>query len=79
MRADYCVLQWVGKYQKKNLWGPIERDHLTSSTHDPHEVFDTPLGKVGLLICVSVPDRLSDHGYEALHIRQLDVDSSSMC
>ena len=31
--------------------GPIERHHLESSTHDPHEVFDTPLGKVGLLIC----------------------------
>jgi predicted amidohydrolase len=30
--------------------GP-ERDHLTSSTHDAHEVFDTPIGKVGLLIC----------------------------
>lgn len=41
----------VGRYQKKNLWGSIERDHLSSSTHDPHEVFDTPLGKVGLLIC----------------------------
>jgi len=22
-----------------------------SSGHDPHEVFDTPVGKVGLLIC----------------------------
>ncbi|KAF2487944.1 carbon-nitrogen hydrolase [Neohortaea acidophila] len=41
----------LGRYVKKNLWGNIERDHLTSSTHDPHEVFDTPLGKVGLLIC----------------------------
>lgn len=41
----------IGKYVKKNLWGAIERDHLHSSTHDPHEVFDTPLGKVGLLIC----------------------------
>ncbi|KAG9199467.1 hypothetical protein G6514_008430 [Epicoccum nigrum] len=40
----------VGKYVKKNLWGP-ERNHLTSSTTHPHEVFDTPLGKVGLLIC----------------------------
>lgn len=30
--------------------GP-ERDHLTSSSHAPHEVFDTPIGKVGLLIC----------------------------
>jgi predicted amidohydrolase len=39
------------RYQKKNLWGSIERDHLTSSTHDPHVAFDTPLGKVGMLIC----------------------------
>ena len=28
-----------------------ERPHLTSSTHAPHEVFLTPLGPVGLLIC----------------------------
>lgn len=41
----------LGRYQKKNLWGDIERDHLESSTHDPHVAFDTPLGKVGLLIC----------------------------
>lgn len=41
----------LGKYVKKNLWGNIERDHLTSSTKDPHPVIDTPLGKVGLLIC----------------------------
>ncbi|KAH6616802.1 carbon-nitrogen hydrolase [Boeremia exigua] len=40
----------VGKYVKKNLWGP-ERSHLTSSRHAPHEVFPTPLGNVGLLIC----------------------------
>jgi predicted amidohydrolase len=30
--------------------GP-ERDHLTGSGRDVHEVFDTPIGKVGLLIC----------------------------
>lgn len=30
--------------------GP-ERDHLTSSTRDAHEVFDTPIGKIGMLIC----------------------------
>ncbi|KAF1947664.1 carbon-nitrogen hydrolase [Clathrospora elynae] len=30
--------------------GP-ERDHLTGSGRDIHEVFDTPIGKVGLLIC----------------------------
>lgn len=28
-----------------------ERAHLTSSTHDPHTVIQTPLGPVGLLIC----------------------------
>lgn len=41
----------AGRYVKKNLWGPIERLHLTSSSHDPHPVFDTPLGRVGMLIC----------------------------
>jgi len=41
----------LGKYVKKNLWGEIERSHLTSSTSAPHDVIDTPLGKVGLLIC----------------------------
>jgi predicted amidohydrolase len=40
----------LSSYQKKNLWHP-ERPHLTSSAHAPHEAFDTPLGKVGLLIC----------------------------
>jgi predicted amidohydrolase len=40
----------IGKYVKKNLWGP-ERDHLTGSGRDVHQVFDTPLGKVGMLIC----------------------------
>lgn len=41
----------LGKYVKKNLWGPTERAHLTSSGRDPHPAFDTPLGKVGMLIC----------------------------
>ncbi|KAH1906659.1 hypothetical protein KXV57_005284 [Aspergillus fumigatus] len=40
----------LGSYQKKNIWHP-ERPHLTSSGEAPHEVFDTPIGKVGLLIC----------------------------
>jgi predicted amidohydrolase len=40
----------AGSYQKKNLWHP-ERPHLTSSKHDPHVAFDTPIGKVGMLIC----------------------------
>lgn len=41
----------VGRYVKKNLWGSIERGHLTSSARDAHPVFDTPLGKIGMLIC----------------------------
>ncbi|KAG8626857.1 hypothetical protein KVT40_005802 [Elsinoe batatas] len=41
----------LGKYVKKNLWGSIERGHLTSSTRDPHPVFDTPIGRVGMLVC----------------------------
>lgn len=41
----------IGKYVKKNLWGDIERLHLTSSSLDAHPVFDTPFGKVGMLIC----------------------------
>jgi predicted amidohydrolase len=40
----------LSSYQKKNLWHP-ERPHLTSSKHTPHVAFDTPLGKVGMLIC----------------------------
>ncbi|KAL9004754.1 MAG: hypothetical protein Q9188_002438 [Gyalolechia gomerana] len=40
----------LGRYQKKNLWHP-ERPHLTSSTNDPHEMIQTPLGPIGLLIC----------------------------
>jgi predicted amidohydrolase len=41
----------LGKYVKKNLWGNIESHHLASSSRDPHPVFDTPFGKVGMLIC----------------------------
>jgi predicted amidohydrolase len=33
----------AGRYVKKNLWGAIERE--------AHPVFDTPLGRVGMLIC----------------------------
>ncbi|KAL8733655.1 MAG: hypothetical protein Q9181_003513 [Wetmoreana brouardii] len=40
----------LGRYQKKNLWHP-ERNHLTSSMDDPHDVIQTPIGPVGLLIC----------------------------
>lgn len=42
--------QILHRYQKKNLWHP-ERPHLTSSRHEPHAAFDTPLGRVGMLIC----------------------------
>ncbi|KAL4819838.1 carbon-nitrogen hydrolase [Aspergillus spinulosporus] len=40
----------LGRYRKKNIWHP-EREYLTSSALERHEVFDTPIGKVGLLIC----------------------------
>ncbi|KXH55570.1 carbon-nitrogen hydrolase [Colletotrichum salicis] len=52
----------LGAYTKTNLWIP-ERNHLTSSidyahkmqvdegTPKPHQVFDTPLGPVGILVC----------------------------
>lgn len=41
----------LGSYTKKNLWGPTERKHLRSSGNLPHQVIQTPLGPVGLLIC----------------------------
>lgn len=41
----------LGRYSKKNLWGPTERAHITSSGRQKHIAFDTPLGKVGMLIC----------------------------
>lgn len=58
----------LGTYRKKNIWHP-ERAYLTSSTTDPHEVFDTPIGKVGLLICwdIAFPEAFREliaHGAE---------------
>ena len=41
----------LGSYIKKNLWGPTEREFLASGHPKPNRVLDTPLGKVGLLIC----------------------------
>ncbi|KAE8373830.1 putative carbon-nitrogen family hydrolase [Aspergillus bertholletiae] len=41
----------LGSYTKKNLWGPTERKHLRSSGDSPHQVIQTPLGAVGLLVC----------------------------
>ena len=40
----------LGSYIKKNIWHP-ERPHLTSSGLDSHVAIDTPIGRVGMLIC----------------------------
>lgn len=40
----------LSRYEKKNLWHP-ERSIITGSMHDAHPCVDTPLGKVGMLIC----------------------------
>jgi predicted amidohydrolase len=40
-----------GRYVKRNLWHP-ERDYL-SPGEEKGQVFDTPWGKIGFLICVS--------------------------
>lgn len=40
----------LGRYEKKNLWHP-ERPLVTGSKHERHVAFDTPFGKVGMLIC----------------------------
>ncbi|KAH0491594.1 hypothetical protein TgHK011_003019 [Trichoderma gracile] len=40
----------LGRYQKKNLWHP-ERAHLTADGLTPHRAFDTPWGRMGLIIC----------------------------
>ncbi|KAJ5669858.1 hypothetical protein N7462_010928 [Penicillium macrosclerotiorum] len=40
----------LGSYRKKNIWHP-ERPHLTSSGLERHSAIDTPIGRVGMLIC----------------------------
>jgi predicted amidohydrolase len=40
----------LASYRKKNLWH-TERPYLTSSWRDPHEAFETPIGKCGMLVC----------------------------
>ncbi|KID77923.1 Nitrilase/cyanide hydratase and apolipoprotein N-acyltransferase, partial [Metarhizium brunneum ARSEF 3297] len=40
----------LGRYQKKNLWHP-ERPHLAADIESPHTAFDTPWGRMGMLIC----------------------------
>lgn len=41
----------LGSYTKKNLWESTEQKSLRSSGNHPHQVIQTPLGPVGLLIC----------------------------
>ena len=42
----------LGSYIKKNLWGPTERAYLSAEgQRKANRAVDTPLGKVGLLIC----------------------------
>lgn len=41
----------LGSYQKRNLWHPEKPILEASSAPEPHQAFDTPLGRVGLLIC----------------------------
>ncbi|KZZ88623.1 Nitrilase/cyanide hydratase [Beauveria brongniartii RCEF 3172] len=40
----------LGRYQKKNLWHP-ERPHVVADSETPHRAFDTPWGRVGIIIC----------------------------
>lgn len=40
----------LASYRKKNIWHP-ERPHLTSSGLERHTAVDTPIGRVGMLIC----------------------------
>ncbi|KAJ5706622.1 hypothetical protein N7488_006423 [Penicillium malachiteum] len=40
----------LGKYRKKNIWHP-ERPHLVSSGLESHTAIDTPIGRIGMLIC----------------------------
>lgn len=54
VNATYFIDNWGtirGRYVKKNLWHP-ERPYVKGSKNDSrHVAFDTPLGKIGLLIC----------------------------
>lgn len=40
-----------GRYEKRNLWIPERQFVDRGATDSGHVAFDTPLGKVGLLIC----------------------------
>jgi len=41
----------LSRYVKVNLWSSSERPYLASAGRAPHVAFDTPLGRMGLLIC----------------------------
>ena len=45
----------IGKYRKKHLWDSETggNEHLSWLTGTENGVFDSPLGKVGLMICIS--------------------------
>ncbi|KAG5918925.1 hypothetical protein E4U42_006699 [Claviceps africana] len=43
----------LGRYRKKNLWHP-ERAYLVGGGGTAHEAFDTPWGRMGLLVCWDV-------------------------
>ena len=40
----------LSRYQKKNLWH-TERPQLAADIHSPHRAFDTPWGRMGMLVC----------------------------
>lgn len=40
----------LSRYQKKNLWH-TERPQLAADIHSPHVAFDTPWGRMGMLVC----------------------------
>lgn len=42
--------QLLGRYQKKNLWH-TERPQLAADIRTPHSAFDTPWGRMGMLVC----------------------------
>lgn len=44
----------LGSYQKRNLWHPEKPILAPSPAPIPHTTFDTPFGRVGLLICWDV-------------------------
>ncbi|CUS10882.1 unnamed protein product [Tuber aestivum] len=68
----------LGSYTKKNLWH-TERAHLEAGGDNPHTILDTPIGKVGLLICWDLactpplPARLG----EEIACREVDLRHSS--